>query len=440
MPLKKVIIMGAAGRDYHNFNTYFKNNKNYKVVAFTAAQIPGLAGKRYPAALAGKLYPKGIPIYPEEKLTDLIKRYKIDEVVLSYSDLSHQEVMEKASIVNAAGADFKLLGPNSTMLKSKKPVIAICAVRTGCGKSPTTRKIAKILKQKKIKFVVVRHPMPYGNLKKQEVQCFDSYKDLDRYNCTIEEREEYEPHLDDGNVVYAGVEYQAILKHAEKNSKVILWDGGNNDFPFFKPDLLIVLTDPLRPGHELTYYPGNINARLADIVIINEKHSAKLKDINAIKENIKSINPKAKIIHAESKISVDSPKLIRNKRVIIVEDGPTLTHGGMKIGAGYAAAKKYKCKIVNPQPYAKGSIKQLYKKYKIKEIIPAMGYSPKQIKELQTTINAAKADAVIIATPIKLEKIIKINKPATHVTYTLKEKNISLTSILNQFLKKYKIK
>lgn len=435
--MRRVIIMGAAGRDFHNFNLFFRNNLKYKVVCFTATQIPNIEGRRYPKELAGKGYPRGIPIFSEKGLTYLIKKYKIDVVVFSYSDISHNYVMHKASEVIAAGADFWLLGPKSSMLKSRRKVIAICAARTGAGKSQTTRRVCEILNKYGVKFSVVRHPMPYGDLRKQIAQKFVSLKDLDRYNCTIEEREDYEPHIKMGNTLFAGVDYGRILKEAEKISEVIVWDGGNNDLPFYKPDLHIVVVDPFRLGNESTYHPGEANIRLADVIIINKVDTAPRKNIEILKENIKKLNKKAVIIEAASPIYVDKPALIRNKTTIVVEDGPTLTHGGMSFGAGMVAAKKFKAKkIVNPKPYAVGSIKKAYDDYpQIGNLIPALGYTPKQIKELQQSINNTPADVVIIGTPFDLRKFLKLNKPAVKVNYELKEKDgHSLESIIKKII------
>ncbi|CUU08385.1 Predicted GTPase, partial [Candidatus Kryptobacter tengchongensis] len=376
MNRKKVIIMGAAGRDFHNFNMYYRDNEIYEVVAFTATQIPNIENRKYPPELAGKLYPKGIPIYPEEKLEELIKKFKVDEVVFSYSDVSHQYVMERASRVISAGASFRLLGLNQTMLKSKVPVVAVVAVRTGCGKSQTSRKVAKLLREMGLKVVVVRHPMPYGDLRKQVVQRFASIEDMHKQNCTIEEMEEYEPHIVNGGVVYAGVDYEKILREAEKEADVIIWDGGNNDMPFFKPDLTIVVADPHRPGHELTYYPGSSNLRIADVVVINKVDSARPEDVEIVRNNIRSVNPKAIIVEAASPIFVEDGSLIRGKRALAVEDGPTLTHGDMEYGAAVLAAKKFGAKeLVDPREYAVGSIKETFKKYtQIKNLLPAVGY------------------------------------------------------------------
>ncbi|MBA7571900.1 Cyclic 2,3-diphosphoglycerate synthetase [subsurface metagenome] len=429
----KVLIMGAAGRDFHNFNVYFRNNKNYEVVAFTATQIPDIAGRKYPADLSGPLYPEGIPIYSEEELPNLIREKQIDQVILAYSDLPHQYVMDKASIVLANGADFRLMGPKSTMLKSNLPVVSICAVRTGCGKSQTTRKVTDILKKKGYKIAVIRHPMPYGDLREQIWQRYETYADLDRYNCTIEEREEYEPHI-----LYAGVDYQEILKRAEKDVDIIVWDGGNNDLPFYKPDLHIVVTDPHRAGHEMTYYPGEANLMMADVVVMNKIDTADLDKINQLRENIHQLAPEAILIEAASPLTVDHPELIRGKRVLVVEDGPTLTHGEMKYGAGVVAAQKYGAKeIVDPRPYAIGTIKDTYTKYPgIGTLLPAMGYGEKQIQELEDTINAVDCDIVIIGTPIDLSRIIKINKKSIRVKYELQEiGKPNLYEVLSQKIK-----
>ncbi|MEO0239432.1 MAG: cyclic 2,3-diphosphoglycerate synthase [candidate division WOR-3 bacterium] len=436
---KKVIIMGAAGRDFHNFNVFFRDNEEYEVVAFTATQIPDIEGRKYPPELAGKLYPNGIPIYSEDELEDLIKKFKVDFVVFAYSDVSHEYVMNRASRAMAAGASFMLLGPSHTMLTSTKPVISVCAVRTGSGKSQTTRRVAEILKKLGKKTVVIRHPMPYGDLTKQVVQRFGSFEDLDKHNCTIEEREEYEPHIDRGNVVYAGVDYEKILRQAEQEADVVLWDGGNNDFPFFKPDLHIVVVDPHRPGHEVTYHPGETNLRLADVIVINKIDTAYPEDIQIVRENSRSANPRAVIIEAASPIFVENYEAIKGKKVLVIEDGPTLTHGEMSYGAGYVAAEKYgAAEIVDPRPYAVGSIKETYEKYtQLEVILPAMGYSPKQLKELEETINAVPADLVIVATPINLGKILKINKPYVRVKYELQEiGKPDLEDIIKEFFEK----
>ncbi len=434
---KKVIIMGAAGRNYHNFNVFFRENKMYKVVAFTHAQLP-YTNKLYPRELAGKLYPKGIPIYPESQLPKIIKEYKVDEVILAYSDLSYSEVMHKASLVLACGSDFKLMGPETTMLKSKRKVISICAVRTGAGKSPTTRKVCRILKSFGINFVVIRHPMPYGNLKKMKVQRFASKSDLDRYESTIEEREEYEPHLEDGNIVYAGVDYQEILKEAEKEADVLVWDGGNNDLPFIKPDLHIVVADPTRPGHEISYYPGEVNLRMANVVIINKIDTANPMDVEFVINNVKKVNSKATIIKAAMPIVVDRPELIKGKRVLIVEDGPTLTHGGAKIGAASLVAKNLGAFTINPRAKAVGSIKNVYVEYPhLGAVLPAMGYTKKQMEELEKTINSVDCDSVLLGTPADLRRFLNINKPVAKVSYELREiGRPNLEDILKKFLRK----
>jgi len=419
---KKVIIMGAAGRDFHNFNVFFKNNPNYEVVAFTATQIPDIEGRIYPPELAGPNYPDGIPIYPEEELENLIKEKNVDLVVFAYSDVSHEYVMNRASRSLASGASFMLLGPKDTMIKSSKPVIAIGAVRTGSGKSQTTRRVASILKSLGKRIAVVRHPMPYGDLRKQVVQKFETYEDLDRYNVTIEEREEFEPHLDMGNVVFAGIDYEKILQEAEKIADVILWDGGNNDFPFFKPDLFIVVTDPHRVGHELKYHPGETNLRMANIVVINKIDSASLENINLLRKNIISVNPKAIIVEAASPIFVENYDLIRGKRVLCIEDGPTTTHGEMKFGAAYIAAMKFGAKeIVKPYDYAVGSIKNAMETWGVYDVLPALGYSETQIKELEDTINSSPAEVILAATPINLSKVIKTDKPILRIRYELQE-------------------
>ncbi|MGJ8454314.1 cyclic 2,3-diphosphoglycerate synthase [Pseudothermotoga sp. U03pept] len=440
---RRVIIMGAAGRDFHNFNTYFRDNEDYEVVAFTATQIPDIEGRVYPPELAGKLYPKGIPIEPESKLVELIKEFDVDEVILSYSDLPHQYVMEKAAIVTSAGADFKLMGPKHTMVKSTKPVVAVCAVRTGCGKSQTTRRVLDILRSKGLKVVSIRHPMPYGNLVEQKVQRFANYEDLDKYRCTIEEREEYEPHIDRKSVIYAGVDYEAILRSAEsENPDVILWDGGNNDFPFYKPDLLIVVADPHRPGHEVTYYPGMTNLLMADVVVINKEETASPEGIETVRRNVEKWNPRAIVIDASSPIFVEDYSKIKGKKVLVVEDGPTLTHGEMRYGAGFVAAKKFGAsQIIDPRPFAVGSIIETYKKYNhLDLILPAMGYGEKQIKELEKTINSSDAELVIIGTPIDLRRVMRLNKDAVRVKYELQEiGKPDLEDVLNNFVSKAKL-
>ncbi|MGE5264879.1 MAG: cyclic 2,3-diphosphoglycerate synthase [Acidobacteriota bacterium] len=419
----QVIIMGAAGRDFHNFNVYFRDNPAYTVVAFTATQIPNIEWRLYPSTLAGSLYPKGIPIFPESELTTLIQKHQVNQVIFAYSDVSHETVMNRASIVLAAGADFRLLGPRATMLKSTKPVIAICAVRTGSGKSQTTRAVAGILKAMGKRVVAVRHPMPYGDLTKQMVQRFAEYADLIKHETTIEEREEYEPHLNRGTVVYAGVDYEKILRQAETEADIILWDGGNNDFPFYQPDLLIVVADPHRPGHELTFYPGETNLRMADVVVINKVDTASVENVNIVRTNTREVNPTASIIEAASPIFVDDPGAIRGKRVLVVEDGPTLTHGGMTYGAGIVAAQKFGAReIVDPRPYAVGTIKETFAKYPgTGALLPAMGYGGEQVKELEATINAAPVDLVLIATPIDLRRIIEIKHATDRVRYELQE-------------------
>jgi predicted GTPase len=435
----KVIIMGAAGRDFHNFNVYFRNNDAYEVVAFTATQIPGIEGRNYPTELAGPNYPKGIPILPEEELPKLIKEHGIDQVVFAYSDVSHEYVMHKASIVLASGADFRLMGPKATMLKSKVPVVSVCAVRTGSGKSQTSRQVAKILKNRGLRVAAIRHPMPYGDLRKQIWQRFASYEDLDKHECTIEEREEYEPHIDSGIVVYAGVDYEKILREAEKESDVVVWDGGNNDMSFYKPDLNIVVADPHRAGHELTYHPGETNLRMADVIIINKVDTADPRKVNQVKENIKMVNPGATVLDAASPVTADKPELIRGKRVLVIEDGPTLTHGSMAYGAGIIMAKNSGAsEIVDPRPYAVGSIKEAYKKYPhLGALLPALGYGAKQVAELKETIDHVPCDVVVIGTPIDLRRVITINKPTVRVNYELKVLGpVSLEQILDEFLKR----
>ena len=417
--------MGAAGRDFHNFNVFFRDNKDYEVVAFTATQIPGIDDKKYPAALAGKLYPKGIEIKPESELKQLIIENNVDLVVLAYSDLPHEVVMHKASLVNAIGADFMLMGANNTTIKTSKPLVSICAARTGCGKSQTTRAVVNALKARGLKVVSIRHPMPYGDLVKQKVQRFAELADLKKHKCTIEEMEEYEPHIAMGSVIYAGVDYEAIVREAEKEADVIIWDGGNNDIPFYSSDEMVrfVVVDPHRPGHEISYYPGETNVHMADVIVINKIDSADMYDINEVRANVRSINPTAKIIEAASPLSVDKPELILGKNVLVVEDGPTLTHGEMTIGAGVVAAEKYGCNdLVDPRPWAVGEIKETFEKYPdIGTLLPAMGYSAQQIKDLEKTINDTECDSVVIATPIDLRRIVKIKKPACQVGYELQE-------------------
>jgi predicted GTPase len=440
MEKDRVIIMGAAGRDFHNFNVYFRDNDAYDVVAFTATQIPGIEGRSYPAELAGQKYPEGIPIYREDDLPKLIKEHDVDQVVFAYSDVSHEYVMHKASWVLASGADFRLMGPKSTMLKSDVPVISVCAVRTGSGKSQTSRQVAKTLKNKGLRVSVIRHPMPYGDLPKQVSERFATYDDLNKYDCTIEEREEYEPHIDNGITVYAGVDYEKILREAEKESDVIVWDGGNNDLPFYKPDLHIVVADPHRPGHELTFHPGEANLRMADIVIINKVDTADPQKVKQVKENIKLVNPQATVLDAASPVTADKPELIKGKRVLVIEDGPTLTHGSMPYGAGTILAKNSGAsEIVDPKPYAVGSIRDAYKKYAhLGALLPALGYSDKQVAELKETIDRVPCDVVIIGTPIDLRRVITINKPTVRVKYELKVVGpVSLEQILGEFIKRH---
>ncbi len=437
MKRKNIIIMGAAGRDFHNFNLCFRDNTAYEVIAFTAAQIPFIQDRTYPKELAGCLYPKGIPIYLEERLISLIKGDEIDEVVFSYSDVSHEYLMHKASLVTSLGANFILLGAEKTMLKANKPVISICAVRTGCGKSGVTRHVCKILMEKGKKPVAIRHPMPYGDFIRQRVQRFASQADLTACNCTIEEREEFEPLVNAGITVYAGVDYADVLREAEKEADVIVWDGGNNDLPFIKPDLEIVILDPHRPGHEMLYYPGEANFRRADVLIINKMDTAKSQAADVIMKNIKQANPEAAVIYTASAIKAADENLIRGKRVLVVEDGPTLTHGGMAYGAGIVAAEKYNAEeIVDPRPYAAGSIKNIFASYPhIKNLIPAMGYSSRQIKELEDTINNTPCDLVLIATPVDLTKIIKINKPIVRISYEIEEMGKpAIADVIEKFL------
>lgn len=417
--VEKVIIMGAAGRDFHNFNVYFRDKSRYKVIGFTAAQIPTIEGRLYPPELAGDLYPEGIPIHPEAQLAELIQKHKVDLVVFSYSDVPHVEVMHKASIAMAQGADFIFIGASYTMLKSEKPVVAICAVRTGCGKSQTTRKVCTILRELNKKVVVVRHPMPYGDLRTQTVQRFSSYEDFEKNQCTIEEREEYEPLVDQGIVVYAGVDYGKILKEAEQEADIIVWDGGNNDTPFYKPDIHVVLFDPHRAGHELRYFPGETNMLMADIAIINKVNTASLAQVELVRKNIERHAPNARIVLAESPVLVSNPEQIRGKRVLVVEDGPTLTHGEMPYGAGLIAAKTYgAAEVVDPRPYAKGTIREIYLLYPhTGPVLPAMGYSSDQVQDLEDTINNAPCDLVLFATPIQLTRILSINKPTIRVRY-----------------------
>jgi len=442
---RKVIIIGAAGRDFHNFNTFFRDNEEYRVEAFTAAQIPDIDGRKYPPELAGKLYPEGIPIFAEEELVGLIRERDIDDCIFSYSDVPYDKVMAVSAVVNTAGANFVLLGGKETMIKSTKPVIAVGAVRTGCGKSQTSRRIIEILMEVGLKVVAIRHPMPYGDLVAQKVQRFASLKDLERHNCTVEEMEEYEPHVVRGNVIYAGVDYEAILRAAENDPDgcdIILWDGGNNDFPFYQPDLLVTVVDPHRPGHELEYYPGEVTLRMADVVVINKMDSADSAGIQIVRENIEMVNSGAVVIDGASPIQVEDAEIIRGKRVMVVEDGPTLTHGEMKIGAGVVAARKYGAsELIDPRPFAVGKMAETFEIYPdIGVLLPAMGYGEEQLKDLETTINNTDCDAVVIGTPIDLTRIININKPSTRVFYDLQEiGNPNLEDILGDFVEEHKL-
>ena len=441
MARRNVIIIGSAGRDFHNFNVFFRNNKRYNVVGFTGSQqIPGISGKRYPPELSGELYPEGIPIYAEKELPRLIKELNVDDCVFAYSDVSYQHVMHIGAIVNAAGATYTMLGPEDTMLKSGKPVVAVCAVRTGAGKSQTSRRITELLKKKGLKVIAIRHPMPYGELTKQRVQRLSRLGDLKKHNCTIEEIEEYEPHLARGTIVYTGADYLAILKAAEKDPEgcdVIVWDGGNNDFPFFQPDLMVTVADPHRAGHELSYYPGEANLRMADVVVINKIDSAAPENVRKVRESIATVNPKATVVSAASVIQIENPKLVKGKRVLVIEDGPTLTHGGMAYGAGTIAARQGGAtEIVDPRPYAVESIAEAFSNYPtIGPILPAIGYSTRQLQHLETTINKVDCDAVMVATPINLSRIIDIRKPNTRVSYELQELGTpNLEDILSGFI------
>ncbi len=423
--VKRVVIMGAAGRDFHNFNMVFRDNEDYCVIAFTAAQIPDIEDRRYPGVLAGRLYPAGVPIYAEDDLTDIIEGEHIDVVVFSYSDVSYGHVMDRSAAVNAAGADFWLIGPHETMLKSEKPVVAICAVRTGCGKSQTARRVAEIVTDAGKRVVVVRHPMPYGDLVAQEVQRFADYADLDKHDCTIEEREEYEPHIRRGNVVYAGVDYEKILRQAEAEADFVLWDGGNNDTPFFVPDLHITVVDPHRPGHELSYYPGQVNLLMADVLVINKMATAEQSGIDEVTANVARYNPAARVVEANSPITVHDPEAIEGKRVLVVEDGPTVTHGGMKYGAAFVAAREYgAAEIIDPRPYLAGSLKDTFAKYpEIGILLPAMGYGEDQISDLEATINATPCDLVVSGTPVDLTRLVTVNKPVIRVRYELEARH-----------------
>ena len=443
---KNVIIIGAAGRDFHNFNTYYRGNDSYNVVAFTAAQIPDIDGRKYPTELAGDLYPDGIPIYAEEDLPNLIEDFNVDDCVFSYSDVPYERVMSVSALVNASGANFMLLGPADTMVKSTKPLIAVGAVRTGCGKSQTSRRILELLMEKGLKVVAIRHPMPYGNLVEQRVQRFATIDDLHKHKCTVEEMEEYEPHVVRGDVIYAGVDYEDILHAAENDPDgcdVVLWDGGNNDFPFYKPDLNITVVDPHRPGHELRYYPGEVTLRLSDVVVINKMYTADPEGIQTVRESIAKVAPKAIVVDAASPIKVDDPSLIRGKRVLVVEDGPTLTHGEMKIGAGTVAARKFgAAEMVDPRPYTVGKLSETFEIYpNIGTLLPAMGYSEEQLKDLETTINNTDCDSVVIGTPIDLNRLIKIKKPNTRVHYDLQEiGQPDLKEIIDAFVEKHNLK
>jgi predicted GTPase len=441
MTRRNVIILGAAGRDFHNFNTYYRDNNRYNIVAFTAAQIPDIEGRKYPPELAGELYPNGIPIHAEEDLPRLVKEMDIDECIFSYSDVSYQHVMSVGAIVEAAGASFVMLGPRDTRVKSSKPLVSVGAVRTGAGKSQTARRIIEILMEASLNVVAIRHPMPYGDLVAQRVQRFADLTDLDKHNCTIEEMEEYEPHIIRGNVIYAGVDYEAILREAENDPRgcdIIVWDGGNNDFPFYVSDLHVTVVDPHRPGHELTYYPGEITLRIADVVVINKIDSAEPDDVETVRRNISAVNPHAIVIDAASDLTIEDPSVIKGKTVLAIEDGPTLTHGGMKIGAGVVAAQRFGAAgFVDPRPYAVGALNETFEIYpQIGTLLPAMGYGEQQLKDLEATINNTECDAVVIGTPIDLSRIINIQKPFTRVYYNLKEiGHPNLTDVLKDFIK-----
>ena len=433
---KKVIIMGAGGRDFHNFNVFFRDNEEYEVVAFTASQIPGIENRVYPPELAGKLYPEGVPIYPEEKLPELIRKHSVEYVVLSYSDLTHEDVGHIYSKVLAAGASFLILGPEATMIKTRKPVIAVTAVRTGSGKSSVSRKIVRALRSKDVKVAVVRHPMAYGDFLKQKVQVIRTYGDLNRYECTFEEREEYEHYIEMGVTVFAGIDYHEVLKVAEKEADIILWDGGNNDLPFYKPNLHIVVADALRPGQEISTFPGEANVRMADVVVINKVAEASEENVKTIEENVRKVNPKATIIRASSEIFVDNPELIKGRKAVIVEDGPTVTHGGLCFGAAYVVAKKFGAKIVDPRPYAVGYLKRVYEKYPhLKYVVPTLGYSLDQIKDFEETLNKTPAEIIISSTPFNMANIVKVNKPIINVKYEIKELNRpTIDEIVEEFL------
>ncbi|MEZ4647440.1 MAG: cyclic 2,3-diphosphoglycerate synthase [Candidatus Eisenbacteria bacterium] len=436
---RKIVIVGAGGRDFHNFNTTFRGDDSVRVVAFTAAQIPGIEDRRYPVELAGPLYPEGIPIVPQSKLEELVREEQIDEIVFSYSDVPHESVMHIASQANAWGADFRVLGTRATCVKSTKPLIAVVATRTGCGKSQTTRRVAEILQAMGKKVVSIRHPMPYGDLRRQGVQRFATLEDMDKHECTIEEREEYEPHVVAGNVIYAGVDYEAIVREAEKEADVILWDGGNNDFSFYQADLTITVFDPHRPGHELSYYPGEVNLHLTDVAVINKMETAPPEGIETVRANVRRFRPDAVIVEGASPVTVSDPSVIRGKRVLVVEDGPTLTHGGMKYGAGIVAAQKHgAAELVDPRPYLVGELKDTFATYPgIGSLLPAMGYGPQQVKDLEATINGTDCDAVVVATPIDLGRLVKIQKPSVRVEYSLVEiGRPNLTDVLETFFQK----
>jgi predicted GTPase len=442
MAKRNVIIIGAAGRDFHNFNTYFRENEAYNVVAFTAAQIPDIAGRKYPSALAGRLYPNGIPIFVESDLPKLIAEYKVDECVFAYSDVPYSHVMSMSALVNSAGASFTLLGPKDTQVKSTKPVIAVCAVRTGSGKSQTSRAIVQMLMKRGLKVVAIRHPMPYGDLVKQKVQRFATVEDLKKHECTIEEMEEYEPHVVRGNVIYAGVDYEAILREAEKEADVILWDGGNNDFSFYATDLMITVADPLRAGNEVSYYPGEACLRMADVIVINKIDSATPDEVQTVRDNIERVNPRATVIDAASPITVDKPELIKGKRCLVVEDGPTLTHGRMKIGAGVVAARKFGAReLVDPRPFVVGKLAETFRLYPgIGTLLPAMGYGEEQVRDLERTIDKTDCDTVVIATPIDLSRVVKIKKPTVKVGYDLEEiGSPNLAQVLDEFCKRHNL-
>ena len=441
MPRKNVIILGAGGRDFHNFNVYFRDNPEFNVVAFTATQIPNISNRTYPPSLAGRLYPNGIPILPQEELEKLIKEKKVEEAYLSYSDIECKEFMDIMSRVLSAGAKFSILSPEQTMIKSPKPVIAICASRTGAGKSTVSRYVSRFLKKLKTKFVVIRHPMAYGSFE-PSWQRFEKYEDLEKYNCTIEEREEYEGHIKMGNIVYAGIDYGEILKHAVNEADIILWDGGNNDWPFYKPDIWITVVDPLRPGGEIESFPGGVNTRMADIIVVNKVNVAPKENIEKVVENVRKINPRAIIVKVASELSVDNPELIRGKKVLVVEDGPTVTHGHLSFAAGYIAAKEYGAKeIVDPRPYAIGSIREAFEKYQhIGPVLPALGYGEKQMKELEQVINKAEADVIVLGTPSDISRYLNLNKPVVRVSYEIKDVEVpSLRDVLYELMKERKI-